>query len=208
MKSNSIHWNRIFRETEDENLGWYENNPAQTLRLLKQVPDWKNSTLFLPGAGTSILVDVLLDAGAKLILNDISQEALDHVKERIGDKTSVIEWLCQDIAQPLGGNVSPVDIWIDRAVLHFLTAEDDIQGYFKNVLEKVKVGGYALFAEFAPHGALQCAGLNLHRYSAEELAERLGSGFQRIDHFDYTYVNPNGDPRPYTYALFRSCEAR
>lgn len=202
MKSNSTHWNRIFRETAETSLGWYENDPAQTLRLLRQIPDWENSTLFLPGAGISILVDVLLDAGAKLILNDISQTALDQVKERVGDKTSVIEWLCQDIAQPLGGNVSPIDIWIDRAVLHFLTAEDEIQGYFKNVLEKVKVGGYTLFAEFPPHGVSTCAGLELHRYSIEELTERLGPNFLLIEYFDHTYMNPVGDPRPYIYTLF------
>ena len=30
-------------------------------------------------------MDVLLDAGAKLILNDISQEVLDPIKDRVGE---------------------------------------------------------------------------------------------------------------------------
>jgi len=202
MKSNREHWNRIFRETADEKLGWYENTPAETLRLLNQVPDWENSTFFLSGTGTSVLIDVLLDAGAKLVLNDISQQALDQVKGRLGDQATAIEWVCQDMAQPLGSTVSVIDIWIDRAVLHFLTDEADIEGYFNNVLSKVKIGGHALFAEFPPHGAPKCAGLELHRYSVEELAERLGSGFTLVEHFDHTYMNPGGDPRPYIYALF------
>ena len=202
MKSNRKHWNRIFRKTADEKLGWYENDPAETIRLLKQVPDWKNSTLFLSGAGTSVLIDVLLDAGAKMVLNDISQQALNQVKERIGDRAETIEWVCQDIALPLGNMVPPIDIWIDRAVLHFLADEADIQGYFKNVAAKVKLGGHALFAEFPPHGVPKCAGLELHRYSVAELAERLGSGFTLVEHFDHTYMNPGGDPRPYIYALF------
>ena len=202
MKSNSKHWNRIFRETADEKLGWHENDPAQTLRLLNQIPDWKNSTLFLPGVGTSGLIDVLLDAGAKLILNDISQAALDQMKERIGEQAAAIEWICQDIAQPLGSTVPPIDIWIDRAVLHFLTDEADIRGYFKNVLARLKMGGHALFAEFPPHGSAKCAGLKLHRYSVAALSERLGPGFALVDHFDHTYINPGGDPRPYIYALF------
>jgi len=202
MKSNNEHWNRIFRGTADEKLGWYENDPAETIRLLNQVPDWKNSTLFLSGAGTSVLIDVLLDAGAKLVLNDISQPALDHVRERMGEQAAAIEWVCQDIALPLGNTIPPIDVWIDRAVLHFLTEEDDIQGYFNNVLSKVKVGGHALFAEYPPHGAAQCAGLELHRYSVDELSERLGSGFALVDHFDHTHINPTGAPRPYVYALF------
>ena len=202
MKSNSIHWNRIFRETVDERLGWYESDPAQTLRLLDRIPDWKSATVFLPGAGTSVLVDVLFDAGIKLILNDISEQALDQLRERLGDKAEMAEWICQDMAQPLSLTMPPINLWIDRAVLHFLTAEDDIQGYFKNVLGRVKVGGYALFAEFPPHGVSTCAGLELHRYSIEELTERLGPNFSLIEYFDHTYMNPSGDPKPYIYALF------
>jgi len=171
--------------------------------LLQRIPGWESSTIFLPGAGTSVLIDVLLDAGAELVLNDISQQALDSVKKRLGDKAAAVEWICQDMAQPLGDTVSSIDIWIDRAVLHFLTDEADIQGYFKNVWAKVKPGGYALFAEFPPHGCTQCAGLDLHRYSVEELSKRLGDSFARVDYFDHIYINPTGDPRPYIYALFK-----
>jgi ubiquinone/menaquinone biosynthesis C-methylase UbiE len=202
MKPRSEHWNRIFRETPDEKMGWHENDPTQTLRLLNRIPGWESSTLFLPGAGTSVLIDVLLEAGAQLVLNDISQEALDRVEERLGDQASDIEWLCQDIIQPLENKVAPIDVWIDRAVLHFITEADDIEGYFKNVFAAVKVGGHALFAEFPPHGAPTCAGLDLHRYSIEELSRRLGSGFTLIEHFDHIYTTPAGDPRPYIYALY------
>ncbi len=202
MKSNSKHWNRIFRETADEKMGWYESNPVETIRMLSQIPNWGGSTIFLPGAGTSLLIETLQEAGANLVLNDISAEALDHTKQRLGEKGSNCEWLCQDIAQPLENSI-PIDIWIDRAVLHFLLEEGDIQGYFKNVLTAVKPGGHALFSEFSPVGAPKCAGLKLHRYSVEEFSERLGSAFMLIDHFDHTYINPAGDPRPYIYALFK-----
>lgn len=203
MKSNREHWNRIFREAGDEKLGWYENDPANTMRLLNRIPEWQRATIFLPGAGTSVLIDTLLEAGARLVLNDISQEALEHVKERLGDRAATIEWVCQDMAQALGSSVPPVDIWIDRAVLHFITDQNDIDGYFRNVMAKLKTGGHALLAEFPPHGAAKCAGLELHRYSLEELTERLGDGFVLVDHFDHTYINPAGDPRPYIYTLFK-----
>ena len=76
MKSSSKHWDTIFSNTEDSKLGWYEKNLSQTLELLNQIPDWEKSTVFLPGAGTSVLVEGLLSRGVKLVLNDISIEAL------------------------------------------------------------------------------------------------------------------------------------
>ena len=204
MNSTTAHWDKIFTTTEDASLGWYENDPGQTLAMLDRVPDWSNATLFLPGAGTSVLIDALLDRGATLILNDISPEALNKVRARLGDRGVGITWLCQDISQPLPANLPPVDIWIDRAVLHFLLDEAAIQSYFENVKAALRPGGHALFAEFSLVGATHCAGLPLHRYSTEELGERLGAGFELVQETDYTYFNPGGDPRPYVYALFKS----
>lgn len=203
MKSSSKHWDSIFSDAEDSKLGWYEKDASQTLELLNNISKWESSTIFLPGAGTSILIEKLLTKGAKLALNDISIEAINRVKERLHDKCDEIHWLCQDISLPIQDAIPNVDIWIDRAVLHFLTDEDDIEGYFKNVKSTLKVGGYAIFAEFSETGAPECAGITLHRYSIEELSERLGSSFELISHFNHTYINPNGAPRPYIYALYK-----
>ena len=203
MKSSSKHWDAIFSVTEDPKLGWYEKDTSQTLELLNHIPKWKNSTVFLPGAGTSVLIEELLSKGVKLVLNDISIEALNQVKGRLGDECKDIIWLCQDIAKPIKDAISDVNIWIDRAVLHFLTDEDDIKGYFENVKSTLNVGGYAIFAEFSKTGASKCAGLKLHRYSIEEISENLGSSFSIVSHFDYTYINPFGDSRPYIYTLYK-----
>jgi hypothetical protein len=87
--------------------------------------------------------------------------------------------------------------------LHFLVNKEDIKGYFENLKAILKLGGYAIFAEFSMIGATKCAGLPLHRYSVDELSKRLGPSFKIVSHFDYTYINPSGDPRPYIYALFK-----
>ena len=203
MKSNPEHWNRIYSETEEDRLGWYEENPAPTFDLLCQVAGWEDSTVFLPGAGTSALAGQLLDAGAKLIANDLSASALERLRTRLGPQARKVIWSCRDIAQPLGEEIPKADVWIDRAVLHFLTEEQEIEGYFENVMAYLKPGGHILFAEYPPHGASRCAGLEVHRFSLEELSERLGGGFELLDHFDHIYINPEGDQRPYIYALFR-----
>ncbi|SIT07903.1 methyltransferase domain-containing protein [Neptunomonas antarctica] len=203
MKSSSKHWNLIFSGAEDSKLGWYEKDAEKTFELLNQVPNLKDLTVFLPGAGTSILIEQLIAKGAKLVLNDISIEALNKVKGRLQVDSDKIYWLCQDISKPITDAIPNVDIWIDRAVLHFLTREEDIKGYFNNLESKLKVGSYAIFAEFSKTGAPKCAGLTVHRYSIEELSERLSSSFKLITSFNHTYINPNGDPRPYIYGLYK-----
>lgn len=203
MKSSSRHWDTIFSNTEDSKLGWYEKDASQTLELLNQIPEWEKSAIFIPGAGTSVLIEELSSKGVKLVLNDISIEALTRVKDRLNDRGGKIDWLCQDIAQPIQSTLPEVGIWIDRAVLHFLTDEDDIKGYFENIKSTLKTGGYAIFAEFSKTGASKCAGLTLHRYSIEELSEKLGLSFKLLSHFEYTYTNPYGEPRPYVYALYK-----
>jgi EEF1A lysine methyltransferase 2 len=204
MTTPKQHWNKIFASTTDPELGWYESDPSQTLKFLELIPRSETATvtIFLPGAGTSVLVDELLARGYELILNDISDEALHKLKKRIGTDGRLL-WLHHDISKPLPAGLPPADIWVDRAVLHFLLEEADIQGYFANLRSAVRVGGYALLAEFSTAGASRCAGLDLHRYSSEEMCERMGAGFELVKQEDYTYINPFGDPRPYLYALYR-----
>ena len=203
MTSIKDHWDNIFSKTNETKLGWYEKDTSQTFNLLNEVPDMENANVFIPGAGTSILIEDLIPRVGKLILNDISDEALTRVKQRLKKGTEIITWLCQDIAQPFKEMVPEIDIWIDRAVLHFLTNENDIKGYFENLKSVLKIGGYAIFAEFSLIGEPKCAGLTLHRYSVDELSEKLGASFKVVSNFDHTYINPFGEPRPYVYALFK-----
>jgi len=204
--TSSDHWDEIFSNTEDTNLGWYEDDLSQTLKLLKTIPDWEHSNMFLVGTGTSRLIETVLAKGVHLSLNDISAKALEKVKTRLGKKSASVNWLCQDISQPLKGSAqkqASVDIWVDRAVLHFLLDEQSILGYFNNLNKIIKIGGYAIFAEFSKKGAAKCAGLELHRYSVDELSGRLGSSYQLVDSFEHIFTNPTGEPRPYIYCLYQ-----
>jgi len=195
------HWNSLFSSRTDPDLGWYESDVSQTLKFLDRASIGKDARVFLPGAGTSLLVDELLARGHELVLNDISDEALQKLKRRIGGDRKVT-WLHHDISRPLPGGVLPVDLWIDRAVLHFLVEEDAIEGYFANVCSAVRSGGHVLLAEFSTEGATRCAGLAVHRYSVAEMQQRLGGDFELLEQEAYTYINPQGGQRPYIYALF------
>lgn len=208
MTTRAAHWDAIFASKKDAELGWHENDVSQTLKFIDPLPQQEAATVFLPGAGTSLLVDTLLDRGCKLILNDISEVALRNVGQRIG-KHEHVTLLHHDIAQPLPASLaSAVDLWIDRAVLHFLLSENEIQGYFANLHAAVRPGGHVLLAEFSTVGAIKCAGLELHRYSLEEMSMRLGNDFALIASEEHIYTNPSGQPRPYIYGLFKKNGAR
>jgi 2-polyprenyl-3-methyl-5-hydroxy-6-metoxy-1,4-benzoquinol methylase len=206
MASDQLHWNSIFSNTETTELGWFEAEFSATEKLLNKIPDWEEATIFLAGIGVSGLADKLYACGASLVLNDISSSALEQLKARLQDADGRTEWLCHDLSTPLADENGKVDVWIDRAVLHFLTEEADIATYFENLRSMLNVGGYALFAEFSETGAKQCAGLSVKRYSTEEVANRLGAGFELVEEFDHEYINPSGSPRPYIYALFKRVE--
>lgn len=194
---NAAHWDRIFDTTEKRDLGWFEASPSTLLAMLDGV---ESRRAFLAGAGTSGLAAALLPE-RELVINDLSAKAIDLLRAELGDPADV-QWICQDIALPLPAELEPVDLWVDRAVLHFLTGEDEIQGYLANLRRLVKPAGHVLLAEFAQDGAVKCAGLPVHRYSLQEMLSRM-EGFELLAHREEVFLNPKGDPRPYLYALFR-----
>jgi len=202
MKTLNEHWNEIFKKTDEDKLGWYEDDFSQTLKFLDLIPEWKSSKIFVPGVGTSGLIDLLLKSNVTMVLNDLSSEAIEKAKNKCRNKTDNIQWLCQDISKPLPSVLNDIDIWIDRAVLHFLTDDKCVEQYFKNVNAAVKTGGYAIFAEFSKKGAVKCAGLDVRRYDVQDLEKNLPA-FKLIANEEYTFINPKGDPRPYIYTLFK-----
>ncbi|MFM8495266.1 MAG: hypothetical protein ACKOEM_07025 [Planctomycetia bacterium] len=87
-------------------------------------------------------------------------------------------------------------------MLHFLRDESQIGGYFDNLRAVLQPGGFVLLAEFSATGAARCAGLDVHRYSVEEMARRLGHAFELVRADDVTFVNPSCGLRPCVYGLF------
>lgn len=202
MKTLNQHWDQIFQKTNEHKLGWFENDFDQTQKFLDIIPNWKQSTIFVPGVGTSGLADLLIKTNARLIFNDLSIEAIEILRKRYSRTGHGVHWICQDISEELALDPNSVDIWLDRAVLHFLTDIRNINSYFANVKKVIKPGGHVIFAEFSKSGANRCAGLDVKRYDIQAFTKFL-SGFRLIVEEQYNYKNPSGDFKPYIYALFQ-----
>lgn len=199
------HWDQAYLQSSEDQLGWYERDFSPSMNLLNKCQLQKEDSILLVGAGTSRLPDHLLDLGyTSLTVTDISAVALDQVKSRLGDQ---ISYRVGDIlnVQTLA-TLAPVKLWMDRAVLHFFHEGKEQKTYFDHLHQKIALGGYALFAEFNLEGATRCSGLDVFRYNAEMLAERLGPSFRLLETFDWEYTMPSGGKRPYVYALFQKLE--
>lgn len=199
------HWNNAYTKTEQSKLGWFESESTPTLKLIEKLNLNKDVAILNVGAGTSTLVsDLLKREFTHIIVNDISNSAIELLKTELGKEKDLVKFVQDDLANPtLLNDLEPLDLWNDRAVLHFLTEQKDVDTYFNLLKSKLKVGGYAILAEFDLEGAEKCCGLFVRRYSAAMLKEEMGNDFEMVEDFNYDFINPNGDTRKYIYTLFK-----
>ena len=196
------HWDSVYLDSPDNQLGWYETDLSPMLKLLLKTDINKSSRILNVGAGSTTLVDELLKKGySNIIATDISEIALKKLENRVGN--DAVEFIVDDLMNPTQlKTIEQVDIWIDRAVLHFFTKEVEQKMYFDLLKSLVTVNGFVVLAEFNLNGAERCSGLPVHRYSQEMLDEKLGNDFDLIDCFNHTYLTPSGAERPYIYSLY------
>ncbi|TNE77969.1 MAG: class I SAM-dependent methyltransferase [Bacteroidetes bacterium] len=197
------HWNNAYLNSPEERLGWYETDPSPTLGLIEKAGLNSDAFILNVGAGSTTLVDELIRNNyQKLIATDISDVALQLLMKRVG--TNRVEYIVDDLTAPDRLlQLDPVDMWIDRAVLHFFLEEHERSAYFELLKKVVKRDGFVILAQFSIGGAAKCSGLPVVNYNKEMLAENLGKDFELIESFDHTYIMPSGGERPYVYTLFK-----
>ena len=197
------HWDKAYLNSPEEKLGWYETDLNPTLNLISKTGLKPSAQILNVGSGSTTLIDELLKIGYNnLLATDLSSVALQKLKNRLN--TDNVEYIIDDLTNPTQlKNIAPVDLWIDRAVLHFFTEEKEQNTYFNLLKNKVKNNGFVLLAEYNLDGATVCAGLPVHRYSEEQLSSNLGQDYELIDSFNHVYIMPSGDKRSYIYTLFR-----
>jgi hypothetical protein len=199
------HWNKAY-DKDDNQLGWFEEFPTSTMQIIESCKLEKNARILNVGAGTTTLIDSLLDAGfTNLIANDLSSVALLKLKDRILKSHDYnLKCITDDLTNPTEiQSLETIDLWIDRAVLHFFLKEDEQNAYFNLINNIVAKDGFVLIAVFALDGAEKCCGLDLKRYNVDMLQNSLGTNFKFINAFNYTFINPFGGERPYIYTLFK-----
>ncbi len=96
---------------------------------------------------------------------------------------------------------TPVRLWHDRALLHFMVTDDDLAAYVDTMAFAVDTGGIAVISAFAPDGPTRCSGLDVRRLDAEGIARTVADTFEMIATTTHVHDTPWHAPQPFTYAV-------
>lgn len=197
----STHWNTVYTTKGERDVSWFEAEPEVSLRLMDAAGLSPDTCVLDVGGGDSHLIDALIARGLGcLAVLDVSAAALDRAKARLGAAASIPAWIAADVTSdwPL----TPVDIWHDRAVFHFLVDASDRARYGARLRQTLKAGGTAIIATFALDGPERCSGLPIVRYSPETLGRELGPGLILVEAVRHVHTTPWGATQAFQYSRF------
>jgi len=195
------HWRGVYSSKPPTAVSWYQEVPDRSLRLIKAAGLSFDDAIIDIGGGASTLVDHLLEAGyGDLTVLDLTETALDHSRERLGERASSVNWVVSDIVHFKPQRL--YRLWHDRAVLHFLTDATDRERYVDVLREALAPGGHAVIATFGPAGPLKCSGLEIRRYDVRMLEELLGAEFELQSHELANHRTPMGATQQFLYSCW------
>lgn len=202
MSDPKEHWENIYKKKSSQEVSWYSPHLKTSLESILSLGLSKNAAIIDVGGGASTLPDDLLAEGLRNItVLDISLKALEASKSRLRNKAQFIHWIESDVIKSTL-SADKYDLWHDRAMFHFLTKSEDRQKYVHSMSGALKAGGHALIAVFGPKGPSKCSGLEIVRYSAENLRKELGEAFELKKHFTEIHKTPFDTTQEFLYCLF------
>ncbi|MGH8187938.1 MAG: class I SAM-dependent methyltransferase, partial [Steroidobacteraceae bacterium] len=203
MTSRSTHWDRVYRTKQPEQVSWFCPHLNASLDLLERAGLSSSTRVLDVGAGASTLVDDLLARGVQAVMAlDISAAALQVARDRLGARAAQVRWIVSDVTA-LDLPASSIDMWHDRATLHFLTDPVDTAAYVRNASRAIALGGHAVIGGFASDGPDHCSQLPVMRRDPEQIAELFAEAFTLVEGRRETHATPGGSPQRFAYALLR-----
>lgn len=196
------HWDNIYSSKGMTEVSWYQEVPKTSLELIKTVAKNKDVSIIDVGGGDGYLVDELIKLGySNITVLDISANAINKVKQRLGDVAKNIKWIISDITEFYP--TQEYDVWHDRAVFHFLIENNNIEKYQNLVNANVKKNGYFILATFANNGPDKCSGLPVSKYSEKDQERKFKDCFISLDSFKYKHPTPFGTTQNFIFSVFK-----
>lgn len=198
--ADAAHWNDRYRTVGSTEVSWYEPEPRVSLEMLDVLAVGVDESVIDVGGGASALVDRLLDRGHHdLAVLDHSAAALDEARQRTGDPAAVT-WIEGDLL-----SWTPPrrwQVWHDRAVLHFLTTDDQRAVYARTLEAAIEPGGAVVLGAFAPDGPTHCSGLEVRRQTFEDLADLAGN-IEVVERRHHLHQTPSGGEQSFNWIAGR-----
>jgi trans-aconitate methyltransferase len=184
-------------------VSWYQPVPAKSLSLIRSTAVPLTAPIMDIGGGASTLVDYLLAAGYRDIsVLDIASEALARSRTRLGTNADQVTWIEADITA--FDPSRSYTVWHDRAVFHFLTEAADRERYLEALRSAIEPGGHVVLATFGPEGPTACSGLDVQRYSIDQIGATLGPDFRLRAHEIEEHQTPVGTSQQFLYGWWQA----
>ena len=197
---NKKHWEYIYQKKEIDGVSWYQKVPIESLQLIKKYSLSNSDKIIDIGCGKSFLADNLLELNyTNISLVDISSNALKEVKERLQNKS--LNFIETDILN-FNSN-DKYDIWHDRAVFHFITNLEGIKKYISLCNEYINKQGILIIGTFAEDGPLKCSGLEIKRYSVDQISDLFEKNFELVESFKMLHKTPFDTEQSFSFCVLR-----
>ena len=148
------------------------------------------------------MIDNLLEQGYEsLTLLDISENAIERIKKRLGEKAEKVRFVVSDILD--FSSIEKFDVIHDRASFHFLTKEEDIQKYATLLSDILEENGLYFVGTFSESGPLKCSGLEITQYSKEKFLKIFGNDFSLLNSFEEAHKTPFETTQNFIFCEFQ-----
>ena len=197
-----VHWENVFATKKETEVSWYQQKPETSIQFFVENNIPKDAKIIDIGGGDSYLIDSLLDLGyTNLFLLDISANAIERIKNRLGVKSDKVTFIVSDVLdfQPK----TTFDVWHDRASFHFLTTEKDIEIYKNLVANSISKNGFMFLGTFSENGPLKCSGLEITQYSEEKFERIFGTNFSTMNCFTENHQTPFETIQNFIFCTFK-----
>ncbi len=195
------HWQDVYQRQEPQRASWHEAVPATSLAYIEAANLPADAAILEAGGGTSALAGELLERGyTDVTVADISTSAIERSRANLGAAADRITWLHADLCSHQFDR--RYDLWHDRAVLHFMVAEEERDHYLSVLRAAIRPGGHLIIATFGPEGPTSCSNLPVRRYNAEELLALLAGQFELLHSQLLDHETPSGSAQQFLFAHF------
>jgi SAM-dependent methyltransferase len=196
------HWDSIYSTKESDQVSWFQTYPKTSIEFIRLFDLPFSAKIIDVGGGDSNLIDTLIDLGySDLTVLDISKEAINRTKMRLGEKAKLVKWIVSDVTEFIP--LEKYDLWHDRAAFHFLTTEALTDKYVEIAKRGIKENGYLILGTFSENGPKKCSGLDIKQYSEHSMSDKFTDGFDRIRCIQEDHLTPFNTVQNFLFCSFR-----
>lgn len=202
MNNLKQHWENVFATKQETEVSWFQPYPKTSVAFLELFNLSLDANIIDVGGGDSHFVDALIKKGYQNIyLLDISANAIERAKKRLGEKAKHVTFIVSDIT-----DFKPrvkFDFWHDRAAFHFLTYEEKIYKYVSITEDAINKNGYLILGTFSDEGPKKCSGLEIKQYTETSMSSKFEIGFNRIKCIRENHTTPFNTTQNFLFCSFQ-----